>query len=105
MRMAAHQKLLLERLEKQAEQNASTTNLLSRILDRDRVSVPHEIPPVAPLHANEPSVEPPIFIPISAATAQGEKPGATATANGADAGQQASQPIVEKVQPRPRWWR
>ncbi|MER9526650.1 hypothetical protein NKI96_24285 [Mesorhizobium sp. M0292] len=110
LRMAAHQKLLLEKLEKQTEQNASTTNLLLRVLDRDRVPVPHEIAPVAPGPASEPSAETSIFIPISEVAAQGRQIDAEATfqANGTDAGphpDEAPEPVVEKAQSRARWWR
>ncbi|WP_210212676.1 hypothetical protein, partial [Mesorhizobium sp. M4A.F.Ca.ET.050.02.1.1] len=98
--MAAHQKLLLEKLEKQAEQNAGTTNLLSRILDRDRGPAPPEIPHVAPVPASQPSAETSIFMPISEVAAQGRQPAAEATFqdNGTDSGPhqaKAPEPVVE----------
>ncbi|MER9235859.1 hypothetical protein NKI56_28040 [Mesorhizobium sp. M0622] len=108
LRIAALQKVLLEKLEKQAEQNASTTNLLSRFLERDRVPARDQTPAAAPPPATEPTIQPSIFIPLHEEDGEVDPPGLAATANGTDAEKhvpQPPQPSGEKTQPRPRWWR
>ncbi|WP_246677331.1 hypothetical protein, partial [Mesorhizobium sp. B3-1-8] len=110
LRMAAHQKILLEKLDKQSEQNAGTTALLSRLLDHDRAApVPNEIPPVAPVAVTEPVVQPSIFVPLSEATAQDGQPDTSgASHNGANEvppQPEVAEPIVERAQSRLRWWR
>lgn len=108
LRIAALQKVLLERLEKQAEQTASTTNLLSRFLERDRVPARDEASAAAPLSVNEPSVPPSIFVPLHEGDGQVESLDVAATTTGTHADNhvlQSSEPSAEKAQPRARWWR
>ncbi|MES0073338.1 hypothetical protein [Mesorhizobium sp. M0058] len=108
LRIAALQKMLLERLEKQAEQTASTTDLLSRFLERDGVPARDERSAAAPLSVTEPSVRPSIFVPLHEDVAQVESPELGATTNGGDAENhvpQSSEATAEKAQPRSRWWR
>lgn len=108
LKMAAFQRLLLDKLDKQAEQDASAKLLMSRILEQNSPSPVTEIPRVSPVAQRAPSSEPAMFVPISGTAAQANQPGNASIfpSNEIDASQrpvQAPEPVIVKA--RSGWWR
>ncbi len=108
LKMAAMQKMALEKLEKQTEEEARTRQLMIRALERSAPTIPADIPTVAPVAPVTVPSEPPAFAPITEPAPRQEAfPGDfPSIANGFDASQhpvEAPEPVSEKR--RTGWWR
>jgi hypothetical protein len=109
LKIAAFQSGILEKLEKQAQQEANTRQLLVRLLESNTPNAPVEVPSVKPVWPVAPSAESPsVFVPISETSSQPVAPNGASLSgfNGSDEPQssvQAPEPVAERT--KPRWWR
>jgi hypothetical protein len=108
LKMAAYQKVVLEKLEKQADQDANTKQLMARLLDRIDPPTPTESSNIVPVASATSSVEPSTFIPILDTVTQRDEQ--ETTSDFPSARSDTSQPPVEAPEPlvqnaRSRWWR